>query len=161
MEDIARYAEPLIMEENTELTSSTNIDNLFKKLQPYYDFLDCDIIRDIAIKYIEDSNIVTGIEQHVKNATTFIESKPITILMKDLNKIMEHKPLIEGAQLSLKISRKWGKRSIKCLHTLINYLLPQPYPKMSLFKYVNIVKSSISIQYVVLQSYVEAHHISC
>ena len=156
--DIATYA-TLLTSADVKLTDSTDIDDLFGKLHPKYDFIDCDIIKDIVTKFLPESTIVDDIVKHVKDTKKFIDSQPISILLEDLKKVRLHTQIDSDthmAPITIKISRTWGEKHITNLRTLIDYLLPQPYPKMSLFKYITIEKSSIYIKYLVLQSYVEA-----
>ena len=156
--DIATYA-TLLTSADVKLTDSTDINDLFGKLHPKYDFIDCDIVKDIITKFLPESTIVDDIVKHVKDTKKFIDSQPISILLEDLKKVRLHTQIDSDthmAPITIKISRTWGEKHITNLRTLIDYLLPQPYPKMSLFKYITIEKSSIYIKYLVLQSYVEA-----
>ena len=158
--DIATYA-TLLTSADVKLTDSTDINDLFGKLHPNYDFIDCDIIKDIVTKFLPESTIIDDIVKHVEDTEKFIDSQPISTLIDDLEKVMIHTQVhvdsdTHMAPITIKISRKWREKHIKNLCTLIDYLLPQPYPKISLFKYITIKRSSIYIQYLVLQSYVEA-----
>ena len=157
--DIARYAESLMQIEQVKLTDSTNIDELMHKLHPYYDFLKCGIIRRLVDRYVtDDQSIVDDMKKHIQYATEFMQSNPIKTLREDL-KTLNTPPLNDGktmASINVKISDKWDEIVIQGLYLLINHVLPQPYPKISLFKYIKIMQGSICIQYVVLQSYVEA-----
>ena len=158
--DIATYA-TLLTSADVKLTDSTDINDLFGKLHPNYDFIDCDIIKDIVTKFLPESTIIDDIVKHVEDTEKFIDSQPISTLIDDLEKVMIHTQVhvdsdTHMAPITIKISRKWREKHIKNLRTLIDYLMPQPYPKISLFKYITIKRSSIYIQYLVLQSYVEA-----
>ena len=156
--DIATYAK-LLTSADVKLTDSTDINDLFDKLNPYYDFIDYDIVKDIVTKFLPESTIVDDIVKHVEDTEKFKESQPISTLIDDLEKVMIHTHRNSDTHyvpITMKISRKWKDKHIKSLGILIDHLLPQPYPKMSLFKYITIKRSSIYIQYLVLQSYVEA-----
>ena len=158
LQDIAIYAK-LLSSANAKLTDSTDIMDLFEKLNPYYDFIDCDIILDIVTKFLPESTIVDDIVKHIEDTENFKESQPISTLIEDLEKVTMHTHKNSDTHyvpITMKISRKWRDKHIRNLRTLIDHLLPQSYPKMSLFKYITIKRSSIYIQYLVLQSYVEA-----
>ena len=158
LQDIAIFATPLTSAD-VKLTDSTDINDLFQKLNPYYDFIDCDVIKDILTEFIPESTITNDVVKHIEDAENFKNSQPISILLEDLKKVRLHKQRDSDthmAPITIKISRKWREKHIKNLGILIDHLLPQPYPKMSLFKYITIERSSVYIQYLVLQSYVEA-----
>ena len=147
--DIARYAESLMQIEQVKLTDSTNIDELMHKLHPYYDFLKCGIIRRLVDRFVtDDQSIVDDMKKHIQYATEFMQSKT---LREDL-KTLDIPPLNDDktmASINVKISDKWDDIAIQGLYLLINHLLPQPYPKISLFKYIKIIQGSIYIQYVI------------
>ena len=158
LQEIAVFARELILE-NIELVNLNSITDLIGKLYPHYDFIDCDIIRDIAEEYLEGLAITSDIVEHAENTKRFKESRLITELAEDLGRKMDQISMNNGdyfVPITIRISRKWGGKTVKGLCILINNLLPQPYPKIALFKYIKIIKGSISIQYVVLRSCREA-----
>uniref|UniRef100_A0A1X7THQ4 Uncharacterized protein n=1 Tax=Amphimedon queenslandica TaxID=400682 RepID=A0A1X7THQ4_AMPQE len=81
---------------NDKLTN-VSLNETFKIIQPYYDFIDCNLIVDLSEKFIngvtfgneEKLNIVSELQNHKRKADTFRSSSTVAYLHKSLKEIYQ------------------------------------------------------------------------
>uniref|UniRef100_A0A1X7UC84 Uncharacterized protein n=1 Tax=Amphimedon queenslandica TaxID=400682 RepID=A0A1X7UC84_AMPQE len=150
--EISKWIEAYIHWE--PITVESNLDDIFKKIDPYYDFIDCKLILDMSETFLEDdqsSYIVDDIKSHNLKAKALCHSKTINKLRKVLDDTIgsfgndkHNMPVIH-----IKVQTVWEDISIKGLKLLIKKLLPIE-SRQSLMKYISIRPGSVYITYPVL-----------
>ena len=78
--NITRHIQPLV---DDDLSKVVTVDQLFEKMKPYYDFLDCEIVVILCERY-NTSDVVQKIKDHNKVAMEFRNSEPIKTLREGL-----------------------------------------------------------------------------
>uniref|UniRef100_A0A1X7T1V1 Uncharacterized protein n=1 Tax=Amphimedon queenslandica TaxID=400682 RepID=A0A1X7T1V1_AMPQE len=145
---------------NDKLTNAS-LNETFKIIQPFYDFIDCNLIVDVSEKFLkgvtfgdeEKLNIVSELQNHKKKADTFRFSTNVAHLHKSLMEIyQEHIPdLTNMPHIIIKLQNPWYGNNINSLALLIKHLLPVGLAQ-SLLKHITIFRGSVVIKYTVLDS---------
>ncbi|XP_011408392.1 PREDICTED: uncharacterized protein LOC105315435 [Amphimedon queenslandica] len=101
---------------NDKLTNAS-LNETFKIIQPFYDFIDCNLIVDVSEKFLkgvtfgdeEKLNIVSELQNHKKKADTFRFSTNVAHLHKSLMEIyQEHIPdLTNMPHIIIKLQNPW------------------------------------------------------
>ena len=161
---VATYVQDrLLLPNEIKLTDSTDMISLFDQISPYYDFLECGIIKDLVNKFIKkQAHIVEPLQQHITDALEFSKSTPIRELVNNLGQVVDHASVNNDMSnllypMHMKATSEWGEQSIQSFYVLFRFLIPQPYPLLSLVKHISIYGTgSISIDYVILSSHADA-----
>ena len=159
---VATYVQNrLLLPEEIKLTNSADIRSIFGQISPYYDFLECEIIKDLVNKFIKKQvSIVESLQQHIADALEFSKSTSIGELVNNLSQVADNAPAnISNLlyKMHIKATSEWGRQPIQSFYKLFRFLIPQPYPIPSLAKHISIYGTgSISIDYAILSSHAEA-----
>ena len=137
-------------------TADRNLDDIFKKICSYYDFIDCALIVDMSEEFLKDvtfnnENIVEKLKIHSLKAKALRGSDTICELKKVLEKKyepyesnLENMPIIR-----IQLVHCWDDITIKGLYLLIKKMLPME-SRQSIIKYISIRSGSVVIDYPVL-----------
>ena len=143
--DMKRY---LLSFVDVNLIEVQNVDELFYKIDPYYDFLDCELIKNLSERYTTP-DISQRVKIHSKAAMGFRMSGPVKALREGLlgvcvPHIKDGKEVIPN--VIVKLNEVWDAGTINALYKLIEHLLPDPKEnKRSLLKHINIFTGSVNI----------------
>ena len=137
-----------------------NVDEIFQKIDPHYDFLDCKILIDLSEEFLKDVIIEENklkyyltdkLKSHYLKAKALCCSSKISDLKKSLENIyepfetssMKNMPIIR-----IQLQNNWNDINIEGLKLLIGKLLPIE-TRQSLIKYISIRSGSVFIEYKV------------
>ena len=141
-----------------DLNECTNLEELFEKVDPYFDFLECDLIVNMSEEFLkdekfgEDKMIHSELKNHMKEADTLRCLSTVKDLMAKLTKICDqHHPNMPMIHIKLHIQNAWYRTTIARLRLLIEHLLPYKSGQ-SILKYIDFEQGSIIIKYNVLES---------
>ena len=145
-----------------ELSDINNLNELFKKLHPFFDFIDCGIIVDTSEKFLNDEyigtsedkkNLVSELKEHMERAKFLRDSKTVKQLSNHLHGI--YFPYVHDIAnmpcIYIKLHNTWNEANIEGLYLVIRHLLPHR-SKQSILKYIEIATGSVCIKYIVLES---------
>ena len=144
----------------TDINECNDLDNIFEKLRPYYDFLDCELIVDLSEQFLNDEHfgkdkksLVSELKQHMTNAMTLRCSTTVEQLKDQLKNI--YSPYLSSLsnmpQIQIQLHNPWNKVTIPALYLLIGHLLPHK-SKDSILKNIEIGPGSVIIKYNVNES---------
>ena len=143
-----------------ELSNVTDLNDLFKKLHPYFDFLDCGLIVDMSEEFLNDecfgknSKILfSKLKEHKVRVEILRCSSTIKELQTHLKSIYSPylRDLSNMPQIQIELHNPWSKATIEGLYLLIRHLLPHR-SKQSILKYIEITTGSVHIKYIVHES---------
>ena len=143
---------------NDKLTNAS-LDETFKIIHPFYDFIDCALIVSISKVFLGDFkfaidkkklSIVSELQKYQIEADELRASAKLKHLNEALKTIYEeHIPDISNMPtILIKLHNPWQASSINGLSLLIHKLLPVGL-QQSLMKYITISSGSVSIKYAV------------
>ena len=144
---------------NDKLTNAS-LDETFKIIHPFYDFIDCRLIVDISEKFLQNSkfkenelNIVCELKNYQGKADKLRFSAQVKCLNDSLKTIYEeHIPDTSNMpMISMKLHNPWHGSNINELSLLIHNLLPVGH-QQSIMKYITILSGCINIKYSVYDS---------
>ena len=143
-----------------QLSGITDLDELFKKLHPYFDFLDCELIVDMSEEFLNDKwfsedkkSLVSELKEHITKAESFRCSSTVKEL-KDKLKTLYSPHLTDLSnmpQIQIELCNPWNEATIERLYLLIGHLLPYK-SKQSILKHIEIETGSVHIKYIVHES---------
>ena len=143
-----------------QLSSIVDLDEIFLKLHPYFDFLDCCLIVDMSEEFLNDEffnkdkkSLVSELKEHIDKAESFRCSSTVKEL-KDKLKTVYSPHLTDLAnmpQIQIELHNPWNEAAIEGLYLLIQHLLPHR-TKQSILKYIEIETGSVRIKYIVHES---------
>ena len=139
-----------------ELSNIVDLDELFKKLHPHFDFLDCKLIVDMSEMFLndecfgEDKNLVSELKEHMASAIRLRSLSTVKQLKNDLKKIYfpYQTNLANMPHIQIELHNPWYEANIEALYLLIGHLLPHK-SKHSILKYIEIETGSVRIKYFV------------
>ena len=141
-----------------QLSSIIDLDEIFLKLHPYFDFLDCGLIVDMSEQFLKDipfgdNGLVIQLKEHKVEAKNLRSSSTVKQLRDDLKKIYfpHHTNPSNMPQIYIALNSTWDEVNIKQLYLLIGHLLPYK-SKQSILKYIEIHTGSVHIKYIVNES---------
>ena len=143
-----------------QLSDVTDLNELFKKLHPYFDFLDCSSIVDMSEEFLNDEYlsedkkaIVIELKEHAEKAETLHCSSTVKELKDKLKNIYSPHliDLSNMPQIQVELHNPWNETAIEGLYLLIQHLLPHR-TKQSILKYIEIETGSVHIKYIVYES---------
>ena len=145
--DMIRLLRPYV-DDNINLKEVQDVDELFDKIEPCYDFLDCKIIVVLSEQYTTP-DISQQVKDHSTAAMEFRESGPIVALREGLRKV--YIPYVicgsnEAPNVIIRLNNAWDNVATKALYMLIKHLLPME-EKTSLLKHIKIFRGSPTIEY--------------
>ena len=129
-------------------TVDNDLDDIFKKIYHYYDFIDCSLIVAMCNEFISDeNNLLVELKAYSVNANAFRSSEPIIELKQKLRKVygpyrrhLENMPLI-----CIELQNPWNYVKIAGLRILVGNLLPNEL-RQSLMKSITIEPGSVIIK---------------
>ena len=114
-----------------ELSDVTDLNELFKKLHPYFDFLDCELIVDMSEEFLNnecfgDKDLVSQLKEHMDKANTFRCSTTVKELKEKLKSIyFPHLANLSNMpRITIELHGPWNATTIEGLYILIGHLLP-------------------------------------
>ena len=143
-----------------ELSNVTDLNDLFMKLHPYFDFLDCELIVDMSEEFLNDECfgknnkiLVSELKEHKVRVDILRCSSTIKELQTHLKSIYSPylRDLSNMPQIQIELHNPWSEASIEGLYLLIRHLLPHR-SKQSILKYIEITTGSVHIKYIVHES---------
>ena len=116
-----------------ELTGVNTIDELFDVILPHNDYLDCELLEMIVVKYLDDDDI-TKVKAHIKKVKLFKRTTPIKTLKDKLHQYtsilnISDKHLI----VTIKLQADWGRVTLESIEKLVQNLLQYQH-KVRIFK---------------------------
>ena len=147
---IIRYVQNYTMSEEN-LQASQNLEDLIRKVDTHYDFLDFELILAMAEQF-SSADLLQKLQNHSKAATKFRESQPVEILAKQLKNIYgPYSNVTSGPVAYIDLNSAWNKVNIRGLYILINCFFPNSDRK-SLMKHIKITSASVHIEYYMTES---------
>ena len=143
-----------------ELSDVTDLNELFKKLHPYFDFIDCELIVDMSEQFLNNEcfgedkkSLVSELKEHIAKANTLRCSLTVKQLKNQLKSIyFPHiRDLSNMPQIQIELHNPWSEATIEGLYLLVRHLLPHKL-KHSLLEYITIDTGSVIIKYIVHES---------
>ena len=141
-----------------QLRSIVDLDEIFLKLHPYFDFLDCGLIVDMSEQFLNDEcffedtkSLVSELKEHILKAESLRCSSTVKEL-KDKLKTLYSPHLTDLSnmpQIQIELHNPWNEAAIEGLYLLIQHLLPHR-SKQSILKYIEIETGSVHIKYIIV-----------
>ena len=144
---------------NDKLTNAS-LDETFKIIHPFYDFIDCSLIVDMSEVFLQDFkfgvsklSIASDFKNYKEKADELRFSAQVKHLNESLKTIYEeHIPDPSNMpMISMKLYNPWHGTNINGLSLLIHNLLPVGH-QQSIMKYITISSGSVIIKYSVYGS---------
>ena len=143
-----------------QLSDIVDLNELFKKLHPYFDFIDCELIVDMSEEFLnnecfgkEKKSLVNELKNHMTKADTLRCSTTIKELKDKLQTVYSPylRDLSNMPQIQIELHNPWNEATIEQLCLLVRHLLPHK-SKQSILKYIEIITGSVRIKYIVHES---------
>ena len=138
----------------------SNLDDIFRKMRPYYDFIDCKLLLDMSKKFLPDVTFadcgvtykfVDELHSHTLMSKSLCTSNTVSALKKLLQE--QYKPFDRNMDnlpcIHIHLQTYWDDISIKGLYKLIEKLLPRDY-RQSIVKHIIIFSGSVVIKLHIL-----------
>ena len=148
-------------------TKCSSLDDIFEKIDPYYDFFESELIVDMSEVFLEDAIIVHGdsrqtcflleeLKRHLSDAKVLWSSTTIATFRRVLKEKYEpiEVDVNEMPVICIQLQMYWDKIVAEGLKLLIEKLLPLKR-KQSLIKFLSTSNESVTIKYVVLDCTVD------
>ena len=150
---ISRYLEGHLDDQQLILTDSKDIDDLFRKLRPYFSFLDCELIEKIVEQFVQ-GDAQTKLKEYVTDVEAFEE---LTTLQKLKDAIEEallptQSVTPSTCEVILKVGRRWKKEKMRCFNKLLEHIFSK---KRYLLNHIKLEEGSLCIRFLVPKSQVE------
>uniref|UniRef100_A0A1X7T374 Death domain-containing protein n=1 Tax=Amphimedon queenslandica TaxID=400682 RepID=A0A1X7T374_AMPQE len=114
-----------------------NIDDILKKMQPHYDFIDCELLLDMSKEFLRDVTftddgvtyklLINELSTHQHNSDKLCTLEPVVALKMLLQE--QYKPFGRNVNalphIYIYLQILWKEKNIKRLQKLIEKLLPQ------------------------------------
>ena len=137
-----------------------SLDDIFKKIQPYYDFIDCKLLLDMSNEFLRDVTFTDGgvtykLVDELRSHTRMSKRLRVSNTVSELKKLLQehYKPFNEGMNnlpcIHIHLQTCWDDISIDGLYKLIEKFLPQKY-RQSIVKHITIFSGSVVIKLEVL-----------
>ena len=143
-----------------QLNNIKDLNKIFQKLHPYFDFIDCDLIVDMSERFLNDEyfgkekkSLVSELKEHMTNAETLRCSSTVKELKLKLKSVYSQylADLSNMPKIHIELNNKWNEATIKKLYLLIGHLLPYK-SKQSILNHIEIETGSVYVKYVVIES---------
>ena len=140
----------------TDKLTNASLDETFKIIHPFYDFIDCSLIVDISeiflrdFKFGENLSIVSELKNYQEKADKLRFSAQVKHLNESLQTIYEEHitDTSNMPMILMKLHNPWHGNNINGLTLLIHNLLPVGH-QQSIMKYITISSGSVIIRYSV------------
>ena len=114
-----------------ELGNIDDLNELFKKLHPHFDFLDSKLIVDMSEMFLndehfgDDKSLVNELKEHMVSAKRLRSSSTVKQLKNDLEKIdfPYQTNLVNMPHIRIQLQNPWNEANIQALYLLIGHLL--------------------------------------
>ena len=146
LQRVIRYSQTIGPLTTAKLDSSS-FDEFFCALRPYYDFLDCGVLRDIVEMFIE-GKLAKDLQAHSAKAREFRRTAPIKQLAREVYQIITR--FQDLPTLEAKLETPWEDVVIEGLYVLIQHLLPnavKKHPQYSLMNNIVILPGCLLLRY--------------
>ena len=133
--DFTRWIDFYLPSSVSDINECKNLDSIFEKLEPYFDFLQCKLIVDISERFLNDvyfgdsedkNSLVSKLKEHMDKADTFSHSTTVKQLKDQLETI--YSPYLSNLsnmpKIQIQLQNPWNKVTIEALYLLIKHLLP-------------------------------------
>uniref|UniRef100_A0A1X7TAB2 Phosphodiester glycosidase domain-containing protein n=1 Tax=Amphimedon queenslandica TaxID=400682 RepID=A0A1X7TAB2_AMPQE len=142
-----------------------SLDDIFRKIQPYYDFIDCKLLLDMSNEFLQDATftddgvtckLVDELHSHTLMSKRLCKSNTVSDLEKLLQEHYKHfdRNMDNLPCINIHLQTCWDDISIDGLYELIEKLLPQkhrePEYKQSIIKHIIIRNKCIVIKLYIL-----------
>ena len=143
-----------------QLNNIKDLNKIFQKLHPYFDFIDCDLIVDMSERFLNDEyfgkekkSLVSELKEHMTNAETLCCSSTVKELKLKLKSVYSQylADLSNMPKIHIELNNKWNEATIKKLYLLIGHLLPYK-SKQSILNHIEIETGSVYVKYVVIEA---------
>ena len=149
--DIATHIEEFIRVKG--LTKQTSIDELFNEIQPYYYFLNVELIEEIVDVFLPGEDLNKQLEEYKIKREEFEKSAQLQHVKTAIEDALLPKQGITGTtcEFVIVLAKNWKERTLDHLRTLLNYLFSG---KENLLNHIEIKKGSIVVTFLapILQS---------
>ena len=136
----------------SKLDDATAIANIFDIIQPVYDCIDTELLKDMCEEFIPaEQDIILQLKAHQKKANELYSSESVKQLKNDLESI--YRPYLSNdltnmPKITIKLQERWAEMKMRGLKLLIGKMLPLN-SKQSILHYIDIIPGSITINYYV------------
>ena len=134
---------------------ATSIDGILPRLDPCYDFLDCDVILALLEKFITPQHTTLPLLKYIEKAKRFRSTATVELLMEIQSPVVPQ-AATRLPKIVVKLEEKWKGMPINNLYILMRQLLPDTVKKRSLIKHAIFSPDSTIIEYVVTKDQVAA-----
>ena len=115
------------------LTGVNTIDELFDVILPHNDYLDCELLEMIVVKYLDDDDI-TKVKVHIDKVKLFKRTTPIKTLKDKLQQYTSIPNISEMHLIvTIKLQADWGRVTLESIQKLVQNLLQYQH-KVRIFK---------------------------
>ena len=134
------------VEELSDINKCNDLNELFKILHPYFDFLDCELIVHVSKRFLNNEyfgedkeNLVSELKEYMNRVQTLRSSITVKELKNQLKSIYtsHRRDLSNMPQINIELNNPWNDASIQGLYLLTGHLLPYK-SKHSILKYIEI-----------------------
>ena len=137
-----------------------NLDDIFRKMRPYYDFIDCKLLLDMSKRFLQDvtftdCGVTYKLVDELHSHTLMSKSLCTSNTVSDLKKLLQehYKPFDRNIDnlpcINIHLQTCWDCISIRGLYKLIEKLLPQKY-KQSIIECIEITNKCVIIKLHIL-----------
>ena len=152
-----RWIDNYLLNKVSDINRCEDLQNVFEKLKPYFDFLQCKLIVDMSEVFLNDESfgedkksLVSELKKHMEKANTFSRLTTVKQLQDQLKSI--YSPYLSNLlnmpkiQIQIHTQNPWNGVPIDALYLLIGHLLPYN-SKQSILQHIEIIPGSIVIKY--------------
>ena len=124
-----------------------DLDDIFKKIYQYYDFIDCSLVVDMCVEFLNDEKLMDKLKTYSEHAKVFRFSQSISELKKNLRRVYGpfRKNLNSMPLICIELHNPWNDVNINGLYLLIKKLLPKDI-RESLMKHISIDPGSVTVK---------------
>ena len=149
--EVTIFMQDYITRAEDDFTNIKDLDELFKVLLRYSDFLDCDVLKAITEEFIK-GDLLKELQAHSEKAVDFRKTQSVTILRDYLrNAYSSPSALTNAPKAIIHLSEPWENVVIENLYTLMKHLLPK-LEGQSLTNHIKIYPGSVHIEYIVQEA---------
>ena len=150
-EEVTIFMQDYITRAEDDFTNIKDLDELFKVLHRYSDFLDCDVLKAITEEFIK-GDLLKELQAHSEKAVEFRKTQSVTILRDHLRSAYSSPSAPTNAPKAIiHLSEPWENVVIENLYTLMKHLLPK-LEGQSLTNHIKIYPGSVHIEYIVQEA---------
>ena len=133
-----------------------SFDDIFNKIEPYYDFIDCKLLVDMSKKFLPDVTftddgvtykLVDELNSHLLESERLRTSNPVSALRNFL--VKKYHPIDRNIDslpyIHVQLQTCWDDINIDGLYELIKKLLPREY-RQSVVKHITITSKCVVIK---------------